>query len=421
MKQHVFLIALLLVALLACEKDENKLPTEPVLLLPANGSVVDLSKLGFDFSEGSDPENAYVRNFLKVSEDSVTWYEVKTYANSFECELEFKEGQKYYWKVQCFEYDESANQVIAGRMTESNVFHFYTNAPNVFDLKAESSSHTNWTGRNFVKLTWLEPDNTDYVEVTFEPQVTGIKQPIEVPAGTCELLIEDFFNNWVVLKKEEAKVYSFAVKAYNADGLAAVPDTIKAVPLDKHLVNDADLNVYGTVMINNQVWLDVNLMTTRYNDGTPINKYYFKKGENKEVYGHYYDSVVLTKEGKNPCPCGFHLPTLEEWRTLERFIGIYDNGPSTYDPKDIPYGTKEMKILFSKTDWLPGSNGENNNGSDLHGFNLKPAGIDNTSIGEMSKLMINENGSYIMRMFSPDGIWKGSAPDGSSIRCIRDN
>ncbi|MBR8537095.1 hypothetical protein KDU71_16100 [Carboxylicivirga sediminis] len=129
MKQHVFLIALLLVTLWACEKDENKLPTEPVLLSPANGSVVDLSKLEFDFSGGIDPEGAYVANNLMVSEDSMAWYEIKNHAKVFDCELEFREGQKYYWKVQSFEYDESATQVIAGRMTESKVFHFYTNAP----------------------------------------------------------------------------------------------------------------------------------------------------------------------------------------------------------------------------------------------------------------------------------------------------
>ncbi len=436
MKQHVFLIALLLVALWACEKDENKLPTEPVLLLPANGSVVDLSKLEFDFSEGSDPENTYVSNILKVSEDSVSWYEVQTYANSFECELEFKEGQKYYWKVQCFEYDESANQVISGRMTESKVFHFYTNAPNVFELKAESSSHTNWTGHNFVKLSWLEPDNTDYVEVSFEPQVNSIQQPIQVPAGQGELLLEDFFDNWVPLKQEDAKVYTFEVKAVSTDGLPSVPDTIRAMPLDKLLVHDYDFNVYGTVMINNQVWLDRNLMTAHFNDGKPFSEgMSARRGKAIREYGYFYtlkrDYDPITH---NPCPCGFHIPTHEEWKQLELAIGM---------PADkIDEWTAEFRgldrsfVLKSTTGWLPGPNGEDYNGIDQYGFNMKPAGTldynssthlyDSKFDGVMTRFLtstITPSSDYFYGryVYENRGIGITNNYILCSIRCIRDN
>ncbi len=421
-----------LLLLIACSKEDiNELPGAATLVSPANGAVVALKDLAFEFNKGSDPEKGALVHRLMLTDDSITWYEVKWNQNPMQCDLELKEGQKYHWKVQVMEYDTNAKQVIEGRMTESKVFYFNTNAPNVFELKAESSSHTNFTGRNFVKLSWLEPENTDFVEVTFEPQVEGIQQPIEVPAGTGELLIEDFFNNWEPLKKEDAKVYMFAVKAYDANGLPAVPDTIKAMPLDKHLVHDYDFNVYGTVMINNQVWLDVNLMTTHFNDGTPI---LHKKGLNIKEYGYYYSGLTLQHDkDKTPCPCGFHIPTHEDWLTLERYIGVPEDEIDNFaDLKSRGDGKDVANKLKSKTGWNK-HEGVDGNGSDVYGFNAKPAGsyVYHTDDGRVLRDIgvgtnlwsIHEGKSYYYsRRITVDkrGIYYGAYDRTSPIRCIRD-
>ncbi len=428
---NILLMLAGLLLLVACSKEDiNELPGAATLVSPANGAVVALKDLAFEFNKGSDPEKGALVHRLMLTNDSITWYEVKWNQNPMQCDLELKEGQKYHWKVQVMEYDTNAKQVIEGRMTESKVFYFNTNAPNVFELKAESSSHTNFTGRNFVKLSWLEPENTDFVEVTFEPQVEGIQQPIEVPAGTGELLIEDFFNNWEPLKKEDAKVYMFAVKAYDANGLAAVPDTIKAMPLDKHLVHDYDFNVYGTVMINNQVWLDVNLMTTHFNNGEAV---YHEKGLNKKEYGYYYNrlSLPVLANNMNPCPCGFHVPTDEEWKTLERSIGMPEDKINEWYYR----GEDKSYVLKSKSGWLQGPNGENYNGTDQYGFNMKATGsiewVNNTEVKVrdegvsawfLTSTSIDDEGEYyIVRWIREDGgIRISNNPAYRSIRCIRD-
>jgi len=419
-----------LVVLVACSKDDiNELPSAPVLVSPADGAVVALNDLAFEFTNGSDPENGKIRHRLMLTDDSITWHQVDWERSPVECDLVLKQGQKYHWKVQVMEYNDNIGQIMEDRMSESKVYSFNTNAPNVFELKAEASSHTNFPGRNFVKLTWLDPENTDYVEVTFEPQVEGIQQPIEVPAGTGELHLEDFFNNWVDLKKEDAKVYTFMLKAYDANGLAAVPDTIKAMPLDRHLVHDYDFNVYGTVMINSQVWLDANLMTTHYNDGIEI---YHVKGLDKAEYGYYYTARSILRKNpiSNPCPYGFHIPTDEEWKILERSIGMQEDKINEIYHR----GEDKSYVLKSKSGWLAGSNGENLNGIDQYGFNMKASGRmlyyrendwkvyrEGEYASFMTSTAYNEYKDCIIRyVLRNEGIRIGNDSDDICIRCIRD-
>jgi len=419
--------------LTACNKDDiNQLPNAATLVSPADGALVAYNNLAFEFTEGSDPEQGEVVHRVMITDDSITWYNVEWEHSPILCDLEFKEGQKYHWKVQVLEYDEQGSILREDRMTESKVHYFHTNSANVFELKAESSSNSNWTGHSFVKLEWLEPENTDYVEVTFEPQVPGITQPIEIRGGTNELLIKDFFNSSEALQKEDAKMYKFAVKAYNTDGLVAVPDTIKAMPLDQHLVHDYDFNVYGVVIINEQAWLDANLMTTHYNDGTEMPHY---KGLERADYGYYYPSKIFTTNpDKNPCPKGFHVPTEEEWRALEEFIGVPE------DEIDNPHSNNrgdEQRVanqLKSKTGWNNYS-GFDGNGNDVYGFNAKPAGMYHYNVDKKKYMLgyigegayfwtVDENKFYLRgRNISGNrnGIYFGSYGKTYSIRCIRDN
>ena len=101
-------------------------------------------------------------------------------------------------------------------------------------------------------------------------------------------------------------------------------------------VSDADGNQYNTVTIGEQIWMASNLKTTRYNDGTgiplvTINSewtshrtpaycwYDNEEATYKNVYGALYNWYAVNT-GKL-CPSGWHVPNIEEWRTLISYLG----------------------------------------------------------------------------------------------------
>jgi uncharacterized protein (TIGR02145 family) len=101
-------------------------------------------------------------------------------------------------------------------------------------------------------------------------------------------------------------------------------------------VIDSDGNIYSTVVIGDQIWIAQNLKTTRLSDGTNIPMvadnvawyslttpgycwYRNDEGTNKGLYGALYNWYTVNT-GKL-CPEGWHVPSEEEWATLESFVG----------------------------------------------------------------------------------------------------
>lgn len=101
-------------------------------------------------------------------------------------------------------------------------------------------------------------------------------------------------------------------------------------------VYDLDKNRYTVVKIGNQYWLQQNLRTIQYRDGTVIpsgldaNEWkttitgaYAVYGEdpgNADTYGLLYNGYAVAT-GKL-CPEGWHIPTDAEWKELETFLGV---------------------------------------------------------------------------------------------------
>ncbi len=99
---------------------------------------------------------------------------------------------------------------------------------------------------------------------------------------------------------------------------------------------DIDGNMYNTVQIGSQCWMDENLKTTTYRNGTPIPNvtgnsnwhnlatgayvWYDNDISWKDPYGALYNWYA-TVDVKGLCPSGWHVPTNDEWSTLTNFIG----------------------------------------------------------------------------------------------------
>ncbi|MDA3866344.1 MAG: fibrobacter succinogenes major paralogous domain-containing protein [Salinivirgaceae bacterium] len=137
-------------------------------------------------------------------------------------------------------------------------------------------------------------------------------------------------------------------------------------PTNEGTVTDIDGNVYSTVQIGNQEWMAENLKTTTYNNGTSIDLvtnsstwsnlytgaycwYDNDQAQYAETYGALYNWYAV--ETGNLCPDGWHVPTDEEWKTLEMELGM-----SQADADDTGYrGTNEgSKLAGNAALWADG-------------------------------------------------------------------
>ena len=98
---------------------------------------------------------------------------------------------------------------------------------------------------------------------------------------------------------------------------------------------DIDGNIYNTVEIGTQTWMQENLKTTRFNDGVEISTTtlptnnntsaiyqwaYNYDSINVDIYGRLYTWYVVNSD-KNVCPVGWHVPSYFEWEILIDFLG----------------------------------------------------------------------------------------------------
>jgi uncharacterized protein (TIGR02145 family) len=176
-------------------------------------------------------------------------------------------------------------------------------------------------------------------------------------------------------------------------------------------VIDFEGNSYNTAIIGNQVWLDKNLQTSKFNNGHLI--FHAKTKEEWEnaikkkypawcyydfdpVYGAKYGKIYnwyAVTDSRGITPNGFHIPHPTEWDELQDFIG-YGNASS----------------LKSKTGWgrnyQPNCNGVYDfNGDDLYGFSMLPGGYVSGIVNKKSTQ------SIFYELGFSTGFWTSKAID----------
>jgi len=181
-----------------------------------------------------------------------------------------------------------------------------------------------------------------------------------------------------------------------------------------------DGHVYGYVVIGNQTWMTENLNYTTsdswcYDDST----------NNCDKYGRLY----TWKAAMKACPGNWHLPTDEEWKILEQFVGM------TKEEADIFLYRGEGKgtMLKSKSGWEDISHQDT--GYNMIGFNALPAGYrmysDGSFVGKTKNARwwsgsteIWKGNTYAFRRciyYDKTGIDRDAATPslGFSVRCVK--
>jgi|ERR1035437_108367 uncharacterized protein (TIGR02145 family) len=106
-------------------------------------------------------------------------------------------------------------------------------------------------------------------------------------------------------------------------------------------IKDGNGNVYTSIIVGTQTWLEKDLKATKFNDGSDIQLvtdgeawaslstpgycwYNNDVDTYKDIYGVIYNGYSVNPAingGKNVCPTGWHVPKDTEWTTLAAYLG----------------------------------------------------------------------------------------------------
>lgn len=136
--------------------------------------------------------------------------------------------------------------------------------------------------------------------------------------GEWQQLSFDFIIPHSVNEKNlKIYVYSYdTIPVYFDDlSIELVSNQIKNPKIKKSIFTDnRDGKKYETIKIGNDWWMAENL-SFKLNDSC----YCYNKNENNsEIYGRFYNYNSAIKA----CPAGWHIPSDEEWKQLEKQIGM---------------------------------------------------------------------------------------------------
>ncbi|MBN2776120.1 MAG: hypothetical protein JXR36_00665, partial [Bacteroidales bacterium] len=94
------------------------------------------------------------------------------------------------------------------------------------------------------------------------------------------------------------------------------------------MVTDIDGNTYSIVKIGDQTWMGENLRVTHSPNGSAIESYVYNNDTaNEQKYGRLYTWDVAMngsaeEKAQGICPCGWHIPTDDEFKQLEMYLGM---------------------------------------------------------------------------------------------------
>jgi uncharacterized protein (TIGR02145 family) len=176
--------------------------------------------------------------------------------------------------------------------------------------------------------------------------------------------IEKPTNGLLVFNEEDNKFYAYISLDTLWRALKFDTDTIAPLNSRDTLLDSRDGQVYATVKIGNQWWMAENLNIgnmilgafDQTDDGT-IEKYcYDNDPANCVTYGGLYQwdemmQYTTIESTQGVCPIGWHLPSDEEWKTLEMFLGMTQAEADDTDNRGTDQGSQ---LASNEPLWMDG-------------------------------------------------------------------
>jgi uncharacterized protein (TIGR02145 family) len=220
--------------------------------------------------------------------------------------------------------------------------------------------------------------------------------------------------------------YYLRAYATNSDGTAYGDE----LPFNTGLLTDINGNIYNTITIGNQVWMQENLKVTKLNSGTEIPNvtdedtwshtsepgygwYDNDASTYGEVYGAMYNWYAVNTGSL--CPGGWHVPTDDEWTILTDYLGglTIAGGPLKEAGTEHWYSPNTDATNASGFTALPG--GYRSNGGQYYSIGVRGSWYtssekDNTYVWRRD---MQSNHGEVQR-------WDNNKRFGLSVRCVKD-
>jgi uncharacterized protein (TIGR02145 family) len=208
-------------------------------------------------------------------------------------------------------------------------------------------------------------------------------------------------------------------------------------------VTDIEGNAYGTVQIGDQCWMRENLRTTKNAEGIDISNGKSSTSYTAPYYYNYKSSgIPLPIRGylynwsaaMEACPAGWHLPSDEEWNTMEATVSGSE-WQTSYETSTGYRGSHAGKLAggdnwaSSTTSGAPGD--YDNTDRNASGFSAVPAGYcysssfynaGNNALFWSSTQTSNYNAYCHILNYSKAGVSRSDETKsyGRSVRCLHD-
>jgi uncharacterized protein (TIGR02145 family) len=163
----------------------------------------------------------------------------------------------------------------------------------------------------------------------------------DIPAATDTISVKDKHGKYILtVTKDSYPTWTDTLTAAELKQYSKDNPLIVMLQSESETVTDIDGNIYHTIKIGNQTWMVENLKAIRYNDSTSIPNvtddntwmslttpgycWYNNSASYKEIYGALYNWYAVNT-GKL-APKGWHVPTENDWKTLEEYVGSASTG-----------------------------------------------------------------------------------------------
>ena len=248
--------------------------------------------------------------------------------------------------------------------------------------------------------------------------------------------IQNPVNGLMVYNTDSSDFYGF-------DGIKWIAiwdnnDTLADWYCGSTLTDTRDGKVYGTVQIGSQCWMKENInVGTRINGGTNqtdnsiIEKYCYNNSEDScDVYGGLYQfgealNYVHVDGTQGICPDGWHVPSDNDWKTMEEYLGMAPGELNNTGWRGTDQGNQLKETGTSHWDSDSGA-------TNSSGFTALPAGYYDFDDASFNKLG-GGNDIWTSSSDGPDPYFRhlihsntkiyrsfDNESYGRSVRCVKD-